>query len=227
MRMNLSRTSLPATRCASRSVSIVPAALLAAAACAVAAPALAQTSAAGSSARAGASATAADGYSLLPYTRRGYVGLNLGKPEFDLPCGTAYGCDDPSVSGYLYTGGMFSDWLGLELGYLNTGSADRAGGSTRAQGLNLSLVLRAPMGPANAFLKAGTVWGETRVSTGVLSAEAAGKRRGWGASYGAGVGYDFTPTSGVVLEWSRHEFVFPGRGRQDVDTTSLGYVWRF
>ncbi len=177
---------------------------------------------------AGTSAYGRDAYSLIPYTRRGYVGLNLGKTEFDLPCGSGgYGCANPEVSGYLYTGGMFNDWFGTELGYVNAGKADRAGGATRAQGVNLSLVARAPVGPMNLFAKAGALYGETRVSTGFLSDVQDGKERGWGAAYAVGVGFDFTPTSGVVLEWSRNEFRFPGIGRQNVDATSLGYVHRF
>jgi hypothetical protein len=171
-----------------------------------------------------------DAYSLLPYTRHGYVGLNLGKPEFKNDCGTGlYTCDDPSVSGYLYTGGLFNDWFGAEIGYLNTGSADRAGGRTRAQGLNLSLVARAPVGMGfNLFAKGGGLYGETRVTSGLLSNVVAGKERGWGGSYGVGVGYDFLPNSGVVLEWNRYQFNFPGGGdREDVETASLGYVYRF
>ncbi len=170
-----------------------------------------------------------DGYSLLPYTRRGYIGLNLGKPEFNVSCGTGgFACDDGSVGAYLYTGGLFNDWVGLELGYLHTDKADRAGGTTRAQGVNLSLMLRAPLGPISAFAKAGTMYSQTRVSSDPLSGIAAGKRRGWGGTYGVGVGFDLTPTSSVVLEWSRYEVRFPGGGgREDLDMTSLGYVHRF
>ena len=176
----------------------------------------------------GTSAYGRDAYSLIPYTRRGYVGLNLGKAEYDLACGSGgYACEDSELSGYVYTGGMFNDWFGTEIGYINTGKAERSGGRTRAQGVNVSLVARAPLGPVNLFAKVGALYGETRVSSGFLSNVQEGKDRGWGASYGAGVGFDFTPTSGVVLEWSRNEFRFPGAGRQDVDSTSVGYVHRF
>jgi hypothetical protein len=42
--------------------------------------------------------TTTDGYSLLPYTRRGYVGINLGQTEFKTGCGNvAYGCGDSDV----------------------------------------------------------------------------------------------------------------------------------
>jgi hypothetical protein len=128
----------------------------------------------------------------------------------------------------VYTGGLFNEWLGMELGYTHTGSAERAGGMTRAQGINVSLVARAPLGAFNVFAKGGAIYGETSVSTGPLSDVTAGKRRGWGGTYGAGVGFDFTPTSGVALEWTRREFLFPGNGgRQNADITSLGYVHRF
>lgn len=174
-------------------------------------------------------ANRSDGYSLLPYTRRGYIGLNLGKPEFDVNCGVGgFACDDASVGGYLYTGGLINDWLGMELGYLHTDDADRGGGVTRARGVNLSLLVRAPLGPVNVFAKAGAMYGQTRVSADALSGIVSGSRRGWGGTYGAGLGFDFTPTSGVVLEWSRYEMRFPSvNDRQDLDMISLGYVHRF
>ena len=170
-----------------------------------------------------------DAYSLLPYTRRGYVGINLGQADFKTSCGTGlYGCDNPKTGVSLYTGGLFNDWVGMEIGYMNTGKADRAGGSTRAEGINVSAVLRAPLGQFNVFAKGGAMYGQTKVSSNLLSGVPEGKRRGWGPVYGGGVGFDFTPTSGLVLEWSRAEMKFPGGdGRQNVDTTSLGYVHRF
>lgn len=169
----------------------------------------------------------ADAYSLLPFTRRGYVGVNVGRPELKAGCGIGYGCDDPDASFNVYTGGMVNDWLGAEVGYLNTGKADRAGGSTRSQGVNLSAVFKLPLGAFNVFAKAGATYGETKVSTGLLSNVPSGKQRGWGGSYGAGVGFDFLPNSGVVLQWDRTAFRYPGQGRQDVDITSLGYVFKF
>lgn len=72
------------------------------------------------------------------------------------------------------------------------------------------------------------MYGQTRFSSALLSGVADGTRRGWGAFYGAGLGFDPTPTSGLVLEWSRREFRFPcSGGRQDIDNISLGYVHRF
>jgi OmpA-OmpF porin, OOP family len=169
-----------------------------------------------------------DAYSLLPYTRRGYAGINLGRPDIALPCGSGgYDCSKPDVGVHIYTGGLFNDFFGMEVGYLNSGRAARAGGRTWAHGLNVSALLRAQSGAFNVFAKAGATYGQARVSVGPASDQPSGKGRGWGGSYGLGLGYDFRPDAGIVLEWSRHELRFPGTGRRDLDMTSVGYVHRF
>ena len=188
-------------------------------------PAQAQSGTTGSGMRASGYG---EGYSILPYTRSGYAGINLGKPEWRPDCVAGFSCDDPNVSVYLYTGGLVNEVLGLEIGYMNSGNADRNGGSVRAQGLNLSLVARVPLGAFNVFAKGGALYGQTRVSADVASGVATGTERGWGGVYGLGAGYDFNPQMGVVLEWARHQFYFPGGdGREDLDTVSLGLVRRF
>jgi len=166
--------------------------------------------------------------SVLPYTQQGYIGLNLGAADYSTRCGgSAFSCNNPDVALHLYTGGMFNEWLGIEFGYLNTGSADRAGGRAKAQGVNASLLARVPIGPIQLFAKGGTTYGRTRVSSDPLSGVPTGKASGWGGSYGAGVGYDFGANSTVVAEWNRTEYRFAGVGRKPVQTTSLGYVYRF
>jgi hypothetical protein len=208
-------------------LSLVPVlAALAAATCAL--PAGAQSNPAPAMG-ADANAYNRDAFSLLPYTRRGYLGLNLGRTEFNNACGSGgYACDNAKGSAYLYTGGLFNDALGLELGYLNTGKSDRSGGDSRAEGVNLLAVLRAPFGPFSVFAKGGAVYAQTRVTTGLLSDVPSGRRRDWGGAYGAGLGFDFTPNAGLVLEWTRREVRFPGNdSRQDLDSTTLGYVYRF
>lgn len=183
----------------------------------------------GSDGRSGSAASGrSEGWSLMPGTRRGYVGLNIGRSDYgDLSCGIGFSCDDSGTRAQVYTGGYFNDWMGLELGYLNEGKVDRSGGSTRAEGINLSLVGRVPFGTFNAFGKVGATYGRTRVSASPLSGITEGRERGWGPSFGVGVGYDLTPASGVVLEWTRHDFHVPGGGRSNIDGTSLGYVYRF
>lgn len=174
------------------------------------------------------SSAGADGYSILPYTRSGYMGINVGRPDWHAGCAAGFSCSDADASVYVYTGGLINQTFGVELGYLNSGGASRNGGTTRAQAVNLSLVARMPIGAFNAFAKAGVLYGETKVTADRNARISTGRERGWGATYGVGVGYDFNPKTGVVLEWARNEFRFPGGGsRRDLDTLSLGLVRRF
>jgi len=174
-------------------------------------------------------ASVPQGFSYLPYTRHGYIGVNLGRTQFDLPCGVAgFSCDKNSnLSFNVYTGGMFNEWLGLEVGYLYTGKADRAGGSTSAQGVNALLVGRVPLGQFNVFAKAGGVYGRSRVRSSDPSTYYSGTATGGGAAYGGGVGYDFDRNNGIVLEWQRNKFRLSPTGHPDADTTSIGYVYKF
>jgi hypothetical protein len=168
------------------------------------------------------------GYSLIPYSTGGYLGLNVGRPDYDLGCGLGgLSCSDGSTSFNLYTGGMFNQYLGAEIGYVNLGKMRRGGGTSKAQGVNLSLVGRLPLGAFNVFGKLGTTYGRTEVTATPLSGIATGKASGWAGSYGAGVGYDLSPRSSIVLEWARYDMRFVGVGKREVNTTSLGYVHRF
>jgi len=187
-------------------------------ACAAALPAMAQSS-----------STTSSSSSLLPYTTGGYVGLNLGRTKFDMGCGIGgFKCDSHAGTAVnLYTGGMFNEYMGLELGYLHTGNLDRAGGTTSAQGVNLLLVGRVPMGAFNIFAKAGGVYGRTKVSTDPLSGIPGGSKSGGGVSVAGGIGYDLSPKSSIVAQWARNKFKFANEGHPNVDTTSIGYVYRF
>lgn len=157
-----------------------------------------------------------------------YFGINVGKPKLGTDCGAAvFPCDDASTSVHVYGGKMLSDYFGVEAGYLNAGNADRAGGRTKAQGLNLSLLGRLPLGPVDLFAKGGTTYARTDVTADPASGVASGKTNGWGASYGAGVGFNFGQHSRVVLEWDRHDMKFAGTGREGLKIASVGYVFRF
>lgn len=173
--------------------------------------------------------TGGTGRSMLPYAGSGYVGLNVGRPEYDLACGRGgFACDDPGASVHVYVGGMFNSWLGAELGYLHMGDMDRQGGTTRGHGINLSLVGRWPVSQSfNLFAKVGTTYSRTEIDVGAGSTEASGDASGWGLSYGVGVGYDFGNRWGLVLQWDRHDMKFAGHGRENVDAASVGLKYRF
>lgn len=170
-------------------------------------------------------------YSWLPYTTRGYVGLHWGQSDFDdVRCSSFYSCDDTGDKAFkVYTGGMFNDFFGLELGYLNTGSVDRSGGRTRAHGANVSVIAQMPLGQvAGVYAKAGMTYAWTRTSTGPLAVDVnGGKDSGAGPSYGAGLRFNATPNWALVLEWERHEMRFAGDSKRDVSLTTLGVQYRF
>jgi OOP family OmpA-OmpF porin len=171
--------------------------------------------------------TGDNGPSWIPYTASGYVGLNVGRGEYNTACGAGLTCDDSNSAFKLYTGGMFNRWLGLEFGYLNVGDADRNGGATRAQGVNLSLVATLPLGERfNIYGKAGTTYGRTKTSAVGGAPVLAGKENGWGPSVAIGASVHINRNWTAVLEHERHEFRFVG-GREDVDMTSLGVKYRF
>lgn len=168
------------------------------------------------------------GYSLIPYSSRGYIGLNVGRPDYDLGCGLGgFNCSDSSTSFNLYTGGMFNEYLGAEIGYVNLGKMRRGDGTSKAHGINVSLVGKLPLGAFNVFGKLGTTYGRTEVTASPLAGIPTGRESGWAGSYGAGIGYDLTPRSSIVLEWARYDMRFAGVGKREVNTTSLGYVHRF
>lgn len=182
-----------------------------------------------SRATAGSGLSPTGGDSWLPLTRRGWVGIHLGRSDYsDARCGIgSLTCDDNGFAGRISTGGMFSDHFGVELGYLNLGSADRAGGKTRAQGLNASLLAKLPVDRFSVFAKGGVTYGRTRVSSVAGSGVFAGKDDGFGKSYGVGAGYELGASSTVVLEWERHDLRFAGDSKRQVDALTLGYQHRF
>lgn len=104
---------------------------------------------------------------------------------------------------------------------------ERGGGKAEAHGINLSLVGRLPLGVVHLFGKVGTTYGRSEVSASPLSGIATGKASGWEGSYGAGIGFDLSPRSSIVLEWNRYDVRFVGIGKREVDTTSIGYMHRF
>ena len=160
---------------------------------------------------------------------RGYLGLSLGASKYHVPCPSiTLACDTADNAARLYGGAMLGNYWGVEVGYLDLGRIAREGGKTRAQGLNLSLVGKAPLARSvGVFGRLGTTYGRTETSTSGSSAVAAGSERGFGLSYGAGLSYEFTPRLSATLEWDTNDFRFPGGGRDPVRSTSLGLQYRY
>lgn len=177
---------------------------------------------------AGAGAQAQSNYALYG-PGSGYVGLNAGQSNYSLGNGLSlFSADDHDTAYNIYTGTFFSPNFGLELGYTNFGKIDRAGGRTKAEGINLSLVGRAPISPSfNLLGKLGTTYGRTDVSSTPGSGVAAGKETGFGVSYGLGAEYVFNPQLSAVLQYDEHRLKFSGEGRDRISATTVGLRYRF
>ena len=157
------------------------------------------------------------------------VGLSLGRARSPAPCGaTSLGCDSTDSTVQLYAGRMPGNFWGVELGYIDMGRLSRSGGTSTAQGLNMSLVGKAPVWQSLAvYGKVGTTYGRTESSALAGSPLGSGTERGFGLSIGAGVSYDFTPRLSATLGWDSHDFHFSGNGRDPVRSTSLGLQYRY
>jgi OmpA-OmpF porin, OOP family len=164
--------------------------------------------------------------SWIPYTSYGYVGASVGRTNYDLGGCVAFSCDDQATGFKLYTGGRFSRYVGIELGYVNLGDADRNGGEIKAQGANLSLVGNIPLGDSfNIFGKVGGIYAWTKTST-LVPRVPAGKEDGLGLSYGLGMQYDINRSFAVRADWDRYRLKYVGQ-REDADLFSVGVVFKF
>lgn len=165
--------------------------------------------------------------SWLPYTANGYVGGSVGRTNYDAGgCVAFFSCDDEATGFKIYTGGRFSRYFGLELGYVNLGNANRNGGEIKAQGANLSLLGIIPITDYfNVFGKVGGFYGWTRTSTPVAGLPA-GKEDGLGLSYGLGVQFDINKTFAVRGEWDRYRVKYVNQ-RGDADLYTVGLVVKF
>jgi hypothetical protein len=165
---------------------------------------------------------------LVPGNKRVWLGIDLGQSRYSTGCGFGgYRCKNPDLAGRAHVGGLLNRYVGVELGYLHLGDADRAGGTTSAQGVNLSLLGRLPVGNFTGFAKLGGTFGRTEVTADPLSGVVTGTAKGWGASWGAGLTWEASRQSSLVIEWERHDLRFPGAGRHDVQLMTLGYRYGF
>ena len=177
---------------------------------------------------AGPGAGYGSGYSWLPYTTSGYVGLSIGAADIDSSCAPGTQCDDPDGAIHIFTGGMFNPNFGLQLGYFRLNDADRNGGKTKISGVNLVLTGIAPL--TNTFSLVGRVggtygWTDVSAAPGVVTAT--GDETGFGAAYGVGVAWDFNRNWSVTLHWDRHHLKFPGDDKKNTDIATIGFKYRF
>lgn len=159
----------------------------------------------------------------------GYIGFNAGQSDFSLGSGTgAFPSDKHDTTYSIYGGSFFSNNFGFELGYTDFGKITRAGGTTKAEGFNLSLVGKIPLSPSfNLLGKLGTTYGRTDVSSAPASGIVSGSESGFGVSYGLGAEYAFNPNWSAVLQYDGYDLKFAGSGRDRVSATTVGFRYRF
>ena len=174
------------------------------------------------------SASSGSGYSMYAPGST-YIGANIGQSNYRLNNGLGVFPSDKRKNSYsIYGGGYFSEYLGAELGYTDFDRISRAGGTTYANGLSLSLVGRLPVAPSfNLLGKVGTTYGRTDVSTNPASGIVGGKESSWGLSYGVGAEYAFSPSWSGVLQYDEYRMKFAGTGNDKVSNTSLGIRYKF
>ena len=158
-----------------------------------------------------------------------YLGFNFGQSEYRLNNGIGGFAADKRKNTYnIYGGTYFSEYLGAQLGYTDFDRISRAGGTTYANGFTVSLVGRLPVAPSfNLLGRLGTTYSRTEVSSNAASGIVPGNESSWGASYGVGAEYIFSPNWSGVLQYDEYRMKFAGTGRDKVNATSLGVRYRF
>lgn len=176
---------------------------------------------------AGASAqiSATDSSNSVYTAGNSYIGLSAGRTDFKL--GDETGVYDSDRHNRAYSANMGSYFrgsnLGAELGYIDLGNIDRAGGRTRAHGINLSLIGRVPVGSSfNLLGKVGGVYSRTDVSAAPGSGVTTGGESGLDWTYGVGLEFAFARQWSTVLQYDDYNLKFAGGDRERISNLSLG-----
>jgi OmpA-OmpF porin, OOP family len=157
------------------------------------------------------------------------LGLNPGRSSFTLSCSNvAYLCGDKDRFAQLASGNRPPSNWGLEVAQVNLGNISRFGSTTRAQGLNLSLIGKASLGHSlHVYGRAGTMWSRTEAPNLAAGSGVAASDQGLGFTYGAGVGYDITPRLSATLEWDSNDLRFSNGTHDSLRSTSIGLKLRY
>lgn len=159
-----------------------------------------------------------------------HVGFNAGLTDYKLNDGTGlFGSDNNSTAYNVYVGSYFVDSnIGVELGYSDFGRVHRAGGNTRADGINLSLIGRLPIGETFSLLgKVGGTYSRTDVSSAPGSGVASGSDSGLDWSYGVGAEMALNRQWSGVLQYDEHRVTYAGNVNDRIKVTSLGVRYRY
>ena len=160
-----------------------------------------------------------------------YIGLNLGSSDLSQNA-RDFGIFPNETRGHatnVYFGQYgYRQNMGFEVGYTDFGNVSRSGGTTRAEGLNLSVIGRLPMSTTfNLLGKLGGTYGRTNVSAAAGSGATTGNVEGFDWSYGVGAELAFTTALSAVLQYDEHYMKFVGDQKNRVSATTLGLRYRY
>ena len=184
--------------------------------------------AAGAQAQSTTRSTSGTDYSLMA-PGNSYIDLGAGRSEYSLNNGLGgFNSDQRDTSYSVRAGSYMNNMFGLEAGYTDFGNISRAGGSTKANGLNLSLIGKFPLSEQfNILGKLGTTYSRTEVSAAPGSGVVTGSENGFEVSYGLGVEFNFTPQWSAVMQYEEHKMKFAGGETDRVGNTTLSARYRF
>jgi len=178
-------------------------------------------------------AQAANAQSYAPMTGNGasYIGLSGGPSDFSRSRGGIglFNNGDHDTAYSLMAGSYFiNPNVGMELGYTNFGSVARGGGDTKAEGINVSVIGKLPVGNSlNLLGKVGTTYGRTDVSANPASGIRSGSESGFDWSYGVGAELVINPQWSAVLQYDEHYLKFAGASSERITTTTIGARMHF
>jgi OOP family OmpA-OmpF porin len=160
-----------------------------------------------------------------------YIGLSGGSADFSRSNGSngLYHNGDHDNAYSLMAGNYFiNPNVGMEVGYTNFGSIERGGGNTKAEGINVSLIGKLPVGNSlNLLAKVGTTYGHTEVSSNPLSGVRSGSESGFDWSYGVGAELVINPQWSAVVQYDEHYLKFAGSSSERITTTTIGARMHF
>ena len=160
-----------------------------------------------------------------------YVALSGGQSDFSRISGGngLFSRDDHDTAySVAYGNYAYNQNVGVEVGYTHFGEVARGGGTSKAEGINLSLIGRLPINPMfNLLGKIGTTYGHTEVSANPLSNVATGTENGFDWSYGIGAEMVISPQWSAVLSYDENFMKFAGNSSERVTTTQIGVRMRF
>jgi hypothetical protein len=164
-------------------------------------------------------------------TGTSYIGLSGGPSDFSrVNSGNSLfsNADRDTAYSVMFGNYAYNQNLGVEIGYTNFGQVGRGGGTSKAEGINLSVIGRMPINPMfNLLGKVGTTYARTEVTANPLSGMQTGTETGFDWSYGIGAEMVISPQWSAVLSYDEHFMKFAGSSSERVSNTMIGARMRF